>query len=239
MSGMNAWMPAIAMGVTVFHAVGMGVGTVVWNASPLAPALPLAGGAVIAVGAALLTWWLLPREAPSEDDVRTAEALPVRPGEVVVWTGRADLPGWFASLLAGAAALLLMLYVVLLLTRGSRLWPMLFVPAFLFLVLLATAHFTVTAGPRGLLVRSALGWPRFRVQLADIAKAGVVQVDPMPDFGGWGIRWVVGPNRKGRWGVVTRRGPALEVVRRDGRSVVVTVDEAATAAAVLETYAGS
>lgn len=40
-------------------------------------------------------------------------------------------------------------------------------------------------------------------------------------------------------GVVTRRGPALEVVRRDGRSIVVTVDEAATAAAVLETCATS
>jgi hypothetical protein len=59
----------------------------------------------------------------------------------------------------------------------------------------------------------------------------------MADFGGWGFRWVIGPTRKGRWGLVTRRGPGLEVFRHDGRSIVVTVDDAGTAAAVLETYA--
>jgi len=44
MIGMNPWMPAIAMGITVFHALGMGVGSVVFNASRLAPVLPLSGG---------------------------------------------------------------------------------------------------------------------------------------------------------------------------------------------------
>ena len=48
---------------------------------------------------------------------------------------------------------------------------------------------------------------------------------------------MIGPRGKGRWGIVTRRGSGLEVVRRDGRSIVVTVDDAGTAAAVLETYA--
>jgi hypothetical protein len=102
-----------------------------------------------------------------------------------------------------------------------------------------TSHFAVTAGPRGFLARSAIGWPQLSVPASDIARAGVVQVDPLSDFGGWGIRWVVGPAGKGRWAIVVRSGDALEVVRRDGRSVVVTVDDAETAASVLQSYAGA
>jgi hypothetical protein len=237
MAGRNAWMPAIAMGVTVFHAVGLGVGAVVLNASPLAPALPLGGGLGLAVAAALLTWRLLPREAPAGTGVEPADALPVRPGEVAAWTGRVELPGWFLALVAGVAAVLVVLGVTLLLTVGPRVWPIFLSPAVLLVVLTATAQFVVTAGPRGFQVRSALGWPRLRVPTAGLARAGVVAVDPMADFGGWGIRWVIGPSRKGRWGVITHRGPGLEVVRRDGRSIVVTVEDPGTAAAVLATYA--
>jgi hypothetical protein len=237
MAGRNAWMPAIAVGITVFHAVGLGVGSVVLNASPLAPALPLAAGLLLAIAAALLTWRLLPREAAATTDVEAAEALPVRSGEVAAWTGRVDLPAWFITLIAAAAAVLIVLGVTLLLTVGPHVWPIFLPAACLLVVLTATAQFAVTAGPRGFLVRSAIGWPRLRVRTAGLARAGVVTVDPMADFGGWGIRWVIGPSRKGRWGVVTRRGPGLEVVRRDGRSIVVTVDDAGTAAAVLETYA--
>ncbi|MFI5898434.1 hypothetical protein ACIA5D_51045 [Actinoplanes sp. NPDC051513] len=236
MVGMNPWMPAIAMGITVFHALGMGVGSVVLNASRLAPALPLGGGVVLAIAAAFSTWWLLPREAPANTGVEAADRLPIRPGEVAGWTGKVDLPAWFVSLIAGVAAALIVFSVLLLLTIGGKVWPIFLSPALLLVVLLVTAQFVVTAGPRGFIVRSALGWPRFRIPAGSLAKAGVVQIDPMADFGGWGIRWAIGPNRKGRWGIVTHRGPGLEVVRSDGRSIVVTVDDPGTAAAVLETY---
>lgn len=239
MAGMNAWMPAITMGITVFHAVGMGVGAVVLNASPLTPALPLAGGAVLGIASALLTWRLLPCETPATTGVQPADMLPVRPGEVAAWTGKVDLPAWFVSLLAAVAALLITFGVVLLLTTGRHIWPIFIAPALLLSALLVTGQVVVTAGPRGFVARSALGWPRFSIPAADIAKAGVVQIDPMADFGGWGIRWVIGPTRRGRWGIVTRRGTGLEVVRHDGRSIVVTVDDAGTAAAVLETYANA
>lgn len=237
MAGMNPWMPAIIMGITVFHAVGMGVGAVALNASPLAPALPLAGGAVLGIAAALLTWRLVPRETPSAPGVEPADVLPVRPGEVAVWTGKVDLPAWFVAILAAVAALLITLGVVLLLTTGRQIWPIFIAPALLLSALLLTGQFVVTAGPRGFVARSTLGWPRFSIPTADVATAGTVQIDPMADFGGWGIRWVIGPTGKGRWGVLTRRGTGLEVVRHDGRSLVVTVDDASTAAAVLETYA--
>ena len=237
MAGANTWMPAIAVGLTVFHAVGMGVGSVLLNASPLAPALPLGGGLVLAIGAALLTWRLLPREAAATSDVEPAVSLPVRVGEVAAWTGKVELPAWVVAVVTAIAAALIALGMLRLLTAGPHVWPIFLAPTLLLTVIVLTAQFVVTAGPRGFVVRSALGWPRLTVAAADLATAGVVTVDPMADFGGWGIRWVVGPSRKGRWGVVTRRGPGLEVVRRDGRSIVVTVDDAGTAAAVLETYA--
>jgi hypothetical protein len=237
MAGMNAWMPAISLGITIFHALGMGVGSVLLNASPLAPALPLAGGAALAIGVALLTWRLLPREASASTGVVPADALPVRAGEVAAWTGKVDLPGWFLSLIAAIASVLVGLGVLLLLVRGWQLWPLFLVPAVLFVVLLLTAQFSVIAGPRGFLVRSAFGWPRLSIPTGELARAGVVTIDPLADFGGWGIRWVVGPNHRGRWGVITRRGQGIEVVRRDGRSIVVTIDDAGSAAAILETYA--
>jgi hypothetical protein len=236
MVAMNAWMPAIVVGITVFHALGMGVGSVVLNTSPFAPALPLGGGVVLAFAAAFLTWRLLPREAPASTGVEAADRLPIRPGEVAGWTGKVDLPAWLVSLIAAVAAALIVFGVLLLLTIGWKVWPIFLSPILLLVVLLVTAQFVVTAGPRGFIVRSALGWPRLSIPAGSLAKAGVVQIDPVADFGGWGIRWVIGPSRKGRWGIVTHRGPGLEVVRRDGRSIVVTVDDAGTAAAVLETY---
>lgn len=236
-AGANAWMPAIAMGITVFHAIGMGVGSVVLNASPLAPALPLAGGVILAVAAAVLTWWLLPREGPGRDNVRGADAFPVRPSEVAAWTGRVGLPAWFMAIIATAAAILIVLGVSLLLIIGPRLWPIFLAPALLLSVLLVTAQFVVSAGPHGFTVRSVIGWPRLHIPASNLAKAGVIAIDPMSDFGGWGFRWVIGPTHKGRWGVLTRRGPSLEVFRNDGRSIVVTVDDPGTPAAILETYA--
>ncbi len=237
MAGMNAWMPAFAMGITVFHTLGMGVGSVVLNSSPLAPAVPLAGGAVLGVAAGLLTWWLLPREAPTRSGIEASEGLPVRPGEVAAWTGRVELATWFLSLITGVAAVLIVVGVLLLLTVSRHAWAILIAPALMLTAALTTAQFVVTASPRGLVIRSTLGWPRLSVPIADLATAGVVHVDPLPDFGGWGLRWVIGPSGKGRWGIVTHRGPGLEVVRHDGRSIVVTIDDASTAAAVLETYA--
>ena len=100
---------------------------------------------------------------------------------------------------AAVAAVLILLGVTLLLTRGGRVWPIFLVPAWLLVVLLLTAHFVVIAGPRGFVVRSALGWPRLSIPAAELAKAGATTVDPMADFGGWGFRWVIGPGRKGRW----------------------------------------
>jgi hypothetical protein len=57
----------------------------------------------------------------------------------------------------------------------------------------------------------------------------VVSVAPLGDYGGLGLR-----HRRGVTAVATRGGEALEVTRADGRRLVLTVDDAATAAGVLQ-----
>ncbi|MFH8407643.1 DUF1648 domain-containing protein [Streptomyces sp. NPDC018019] len=101
--------------------------------------------------------------------------------------------------------------------------------AFGALICVAFAGVRVTADRRGLTVASSLvPRPRLHIPLARIAEAGVQQISPLGDFGGWGYRL-----RSGRSGIVLRRGEALALRLAHGRVFVVTVDDAATAAALL------
>lgn len=97
--------------------------------------------------------------------------------------------------------------------------------------MLAFTAFRVTVGDSGVSVRSIIGRPRWRMPLNEVAQARVTTVNPLTEFGGWGYRLGV----DGRTGFVVRAGEALEVVRSDGRSWVVTVDDAAQGAALLNT----
>ena len=85
----------------------------------------------------------------------------------------------------------------------------------------------------GLTVRLLIRRPRIQVPLDEIIEAEVVTVRPIAEFGGWGLR--IGA--AGRAGVVLRSGPALQVTRTSGRAFVVTVDDAQTGAALLNTLA--
>ncbi len=96
---------------------------------------------------------------------------------------------------------------------------------------LALARVRVTVDRRGLTVRPALvPRPRVRVPLDEIAGATARDVDPVSEFGGWGYR--VRPRRTG---VVLRSGEALVVRRDNGHEFAVTVSDAHTAAALLNT----
>lgn len=187
--------------------------------------LALAAGAA---GLAALAGWALSRLVPA-DDRPAAQApdaydrLPLGPGEVAGWsrgTGSGTLTALGAAfVLAGLASLSL----------GP--WPL----AFLLLVVgvpgLALAQVRVTVDRRGLTVAPALtARPRIRVPLADVEAATVREVDPVTDFGGWGYRV-----RAHRTGLVLRSGEALVVRREGGREFAVTVPDARTAAALLNT----
>lgn len=111
-----------------------------------------------------------------------------------------------------------------------------FVVYVIFIVALAalvvsSLFWRVTVDRRGVRTISVLGWPRFVYPLSEVASASAVQVNPVADFGGWGLRWA------GRWGVILRTGEALQVDRTNGKSFVVTVTGSRTAAALLNALA--
>ncbi|MGA5356075.1 hypothetical protein [Streptomyces purpurascens] len=96
---------------------------------------------------------------------------------------------------------------------------------------LGFARLYVTVGRQGLTVTPGrLPWPRIRVPLEAMACASHREVDALGDFGGWGYRI-----RPGASGVILRSGSTLFVRRAGGWDFAVTVDDAATAAALLNT----
>ena len=101
------------------------------------------------------------------------------------------------------------------------------------LLLVTMLLWDVTVSSTGMTARSLLGRPRVHVPLDEVERAEVIEIDPLREFGGWGLRTGV----DGRTGIVLRKGPAIEVHRTGGRVVVVTVEDAATGVALLNTLA--
>ena len=190
-----------------------------------------AGGGLVA---GVIAWFLQPRVAASGGTVATpVETLRLGPGEQAVWLRTVTMARPAIVAVVGVALLMAALAVFMGLT-GSGLWGLFAGLAVLFAVLAATTCvFRVRADAAGLHVRSIAGVPRFAVPLDDVVAVSVVTVQPMAQFGGWGIRAGI----DGRFGLVLRAGDAIQVERRSGRTFVVTVDDAATGAAVLSALA--
>lgn len=162
----------------------------------------------------------VPADAPRMDLPETATA---------VWNRPLPHPGSAALALETAPVLVA---VVLGVVTGQ--WWLLLPMGLLTAVLIVMTRGRVRVDREGLTVHGLLGRVRIRVPAAEVVRADVVDVDPLRSYGGWGVR--VG--RDGSLGVVARRGEAVRVSRSEDRVVVVTVDDAATAAALLNTVAG-
>ena len=148
------------------------------------------------------------------------------PGQRGAWTGRARLTWWVPVVLIVAAAV----NVVLALVRGVAL-VMLIPLAVLLLVYLALGWVRVTVDWRGLRIRyGALPWPVTRYPLPRIRAADRIDLKPM-QWGGWGYRG--SRTAFGRAAVVLRGGDAIRLHLTDGTEFAVTVDDAATGAALL------
>ncbi len=102
-------------------------------------------------------------------------------------------------------------------------------------LVLTMTTWRVQVAARGLTARGAFGWPRQHVPAGEVERADVAQVRPFAEYGGWGLR--AAHSLDGTVGVVVRKGEAIAVERTGGRRFVVTVDDAATGAALLNTYA--
>lgn len=194
--------------------------------------LAIAAGAGIITG--IVAWFLQPAVAVSGGTAAIpASALDLEPGERAVWLRTTTMARPAIVAIIGVTLLMAGLAIVTGLT-GGELWWLFTALAVLFAILSATTCvFGVRVSEAGLRVTSIAGFPRFGVALADVAGVSVVNVAPMADFGGWGIR----SGLDGRFGIVLRGGEAIQVARRSGGPFVVTVDDAATGAAVLSALA--
>ncbi|MEU6847292.1 DUF1648 domain-containing protein [Streptomyces sp. NPDC046716] len=187
--------------------------------------LAVAGAVAVVAGG---VGWLLTRGWPRTWEVGEGgtggTALSLREGERAVWVRQA---GSLPLALIAAGLIVAGLVVAALLT----LWGL--VVAGAGLVSLVFGRVRVTVGPRGLVVaQGGLSWPRVRIPLEEVESASRRTISPLGDFGGWGYRI-----RPGATGVVLRAGEALVVRRTSGREFAVTVDDAGTAAALLNSLA--
>lgn len=158
------------------------------------------------------------------------------PDDQPVWQQRTHLaPGGVVILTVALVLVLGMTLVSALLSGSAVAVAILGVSTLIIAVLLAmTIAFDVRVDRTGLSVDSVVGLPRLHVPLGDIAAVSVVEVNPMAEFGGWGMRWAPG----GGLGVVQRSGPGIRVRRANGKVLTVTVDDAATGAALLSALTG-
>lgn len=198
------------------------------------PVVLVGFGAGIAL--AVAAWFGLPAADPApEPDHADLPTLDLGADERAVWFQRLEPARWLGILLVvlGAAAVVGGGVAVWIAGSTAVLVVYLLVMAFLVLASVSSLFWTVRIDSRGLVARSALGFPRLAVPVDDVESAVSVAEGATRDFGGWGLRWA----GRGRLGIILRSGPALEVRRRSGGSLVITVAHSERAAALLNSLA--
>lgn len=193
--------------------------------------VPLLVSAGLAVLSGLAAWFLQPDTTIAGPHAsETVAPLELQPDERAVWV-RTTTMSRTAMIAIGASIAALAIGTIVFAAVGSPAWWIMLATTLLLLVLAAaTFVFRVRIDERGLEVRSSIGAPWFRVPLDQVRTVSVTDVNPTAEFGGWGVR--LAPD--GSFGIVLQSGEALRVVRENGRRFVVTVRDAATAAALLE-----
>jgi hypothetical protein len=204
------------------------------DAPSVVPVVALGFGLGVALGVG--AWFLLPAavavRAPEPVDLPT------------VAMGATERAAWLQRIEPSRTVGIVLSSVLALLIVGGGVSFALVAPTWAFAVWLAwmlliavlvvgTLFWKVSIDGSGLRVRSVLGIPRFAIPASQVATAAVITVSPVRDFGGWGIRW----GAPKRIGIITRAGEALEVTRKDGRVLVVTVRHPTSGAALLNALA--
>ena len=191
---------------------------------------PLLFAFAVGTVAAVLAAWAVPgdRRRPTHDPLpEGAATLDLGADEQATWVQEVGQSG-LVVVLGGIVTFAVVMALV------TQQWAMIAaITTALGLLLAVMLRWTVTVDHNGLTARSLLRRPGVQVPLDEVVVAEEVQVDPLREFGGWGLR----TGRGGRTGVVVRKGSSLQVRRTGGRVLVVTVDDAATGAALLNTLA--
>jgi len=191
-------------------------------------------GAIVAgVVCGTLAFFAQPRQELMRPDMHTPAALNLGEQERAVWMHTTAIPVWGrAGLALGAGGFLAGAVGLLASGNAAAGVPMLIALVVVILSAAMATAFRVRVDQRGVTAVSMVGWPRFAVVAADVASVAVVRVDGLGEFGGFGIRSGVGAT-----GIIMRNGMALEVTRHNGKRLVITVDDAETAAALLMAFA--
>ncbi|KZE91374.1 DUF1648 domain-containing protein [Microbacterium sp. TNHR37B] len=197
--------------------------------------MPLLAGVLAGAAAGAVGFAIQPRMVYVPTRLGDAAPLEVADDEQVVWLQRTVMARGGIVILLAATGLMVVIAVIAWFSGMDLAGQAVMLGVTVLLVLLVAMNlvFHVRVDEAGLAVTSGLGWPRMRVPLAEVAEAAVVHVDPMAEFGGWGLRWAP----SGRFGVVMRAGEGIEVRRRSGKTFTVTVDDAAAGASVLTALA--
>ncbi|KRA23885.1 hypothetical protein ASD65_05210 [Microbacterium sp. Root61] len=190
-------------------------------------------GAVVGLALGFVGWLVSPRE-----EMRTLAADRIRPieldaGQSAVWLRTATLSRGAAVLIAGVLILLVATAIGIGFTGSGSVWVLGIVVLLVLVLAATTTVFHVRVDAQGLTVRSILGIPRWQIPLTDVVSVSSVELSPLAEFGGYGIRFGAG----GRFGVVLRKGAAIQVERADGKVFVVTVEDAETGAGLLAALA--
>lgn len=199
----------------------------VWSDAGALTLMDLRVLALLVLPAAALGWCIAGARPERVRQVREPARVALPSDADLAWVGHQSWPlgRLLGPLLAAAGAALAAVRVTPdgLIIGGTL--------AFTGLLVWGLTSITVAVGPAGLRVRfGPLGWPGVRVPLGSITRVELEDVEPL-SYGGWGYRILPGVRA-----VVIRRGEALRVARSGRPDLIVTVDDAATAAAVLAAH---
>ena len=226
----GVWLSAfLTVGITRSLSIQRGLADASEVGSGDAVGLSLLIGCILGLALAVPAWFLLPRADTEYAEAPDAEPLAVAETERVSWSRIVRLGGVASRVLVGSMVVLAAISVATAVSSSRIAWAAAAVLVVVLLLVSATATWRVSADRRGLIVRSALGWPHVIIPADDIRQVNVIAVNPVADFGGWGWRRDVA----GRSAIIMRAGPAMQVTRASGKRFVITVDDAETGAAVL------
>lgn len=183
---------------------------------------------------AVLAWFAQPSIVVRRDAAAPVAPLQVGPTERVVWFGDVRPSRVYLWVTGGAILVVIASAVLVFATQADTASRWITASAVLLVVVLGSVglRFRVRIDADGLEARSIVGWPVFRVPAEDVRSVEAAPINPVGDFGGWGMRWA-----PGRLGIVMRAGEGIVVTRKDGRIFAATVDDAETAASVLAAVA--
>jgi Protein of unknown function (DUF1648) len=224
LTAIGVFLTAMATGsVLLVSVVNLGGGDLRSDSvGPAAVPLLVGGSALVTAFAALALRY---RGLGAPDGDAAPARLGLRAGERAVWSGRARA-AW--ALPAGAVLVAAGALILALATQRVTQWD----PGIVLLIagtmMLGFTSVRVRVATRGVSVSyGALGLRLTRIPLPRLASAAAVELRSF-SFGYRGSLLTLGTAA-----VILRRGPALRLTLRDGKTFTVTVDDAATAAALL------